>query len=297
MGKRKHTFEYVLEAFMENDCVLVSSFDDDFYNRNVDLQIICKHHLDKGVQNKTWSNIYKNQFNCKYCGWEQKWESQRFTMEEVKKKFEDRNYTLITTEYNRNDEKLEYTCNNHFEEGAQFITLNKLKLGSGCWHCYIESKTGENHWNWKGGKSTLIEMLRKELSDWKKDSMENCQYRCLITGSKNYEIHHLYGFDLILIETLNQLNIDNKHIQINELTVDNYETIKSIFLKIHNKYPLGVCLEKEIHKEFHRIYGKGNNTPEQFYEFKVMKQQELANLNKNNLNTNSVKEVNDECFI
>jgi len=40
-----------------------------------------------------------------------------------------------------------------------------------------------------------------------------------------------------------------------------------IFQEVHSKYPLGVCVRKDIHVLFHRIYGSGGNTPEQWESF------------------------------
>ena len=36
---------------------------------------------------------------------------------------------------------------------------------------------------------------------------------------------------------------------------------------IHNKYPLGVCIRKDIHDLFHQLYGSGGNTEEQWESF------------------------------
>jgi len=98
--------------------------------------------------------------------------------------------------------------------------------------------------------------------------MFNCNYKCVITGKKFNAIHHLYSFNKILKETLEELVLPI-HKEINDYTSKEMNLIKDIIIKKHNEYPLGVCLCKEIHNLYHKIYGKVDNTPEQFEEFKI----------------------------
>ena len=115
----------------------------------------------------------------------------------------------------------------------------------------------------------LIKLFRAHIYDWKKDSIEKCNYCCILTGSKDFDIHHLYGFNLICdevfskLEELSKLKSDN----IEDYTKEELDEILEIFQKIHNKYPLGICIRKDIHKLFHKIYGAGGNTLEQWNNF------------------------------
>lgn len=112
--------------------------------------------------------------------------------------------------------------------------------------------------------------FRGHTQDWKNASMKKCNYECVLTGSKNYEIHHLYGFNKIVQETFEYL--DKSHL----LKSDNLEDYSKIeldnilfhFNQIHNKYPLGICIDKKIHTLFHKIYGSGGNTELQWNQFK-----------------------------
>ena len=45
---------------------------------------------------------------------------------------------------------------------------------------------------------TLTKYIRGNIQQWKKDSMKECNYECIFTGSKNFQIHHLYGVSNIL---------------------------------------------------------------------------------------------------
>ena len=96
--------------------------------------------------------------------------------------------------------------------------------------------------------------------------MIDCGYKCVLSGERFDEIHRLYGFNLILEETFETMQINIKS-DINDYTHDEMMDILKCFREIQSKYPLGVCLTKEIHNLFHSQYGYGNNTIEQWNEF------------------------------
>lgn len=111
--------------------------------------------------------------------------------------------------------------------------------------------------------------FRGHIQDWKNKSMKSCNYQCIITGSKDYVIHHLYGFNLIVQEvfdkmsTMNLLKTDN----LQDYTKEELDVVLQIFDYIHEKYPLGICLSRPIHDLFHKIYGTGGNTERQWRKF------------------------------
>ena len=122
------------------------------------------------------------------------------------------------------------------------------------------------HFNKDGsGYEGLSKFLRGHLQSWKLKSMEICNYQCILTGSKNFEIHHMYGFSSILNETIEKYNIELK--EYCEYTLEELEDILEKFLKVHNKYPLGVCVRKDIHTLYHSVYSKCVNTENQWNQF------------------------------
>lgn len=130
---------------------------------------------------------------------------------------------------------------------------------------------GENSYNWKGGSSykynAIASLLRNSTIDkWREDSVNSSNGKCVISGKQYDCVHHLYGFNLILNELLNITNIELKN-KVSDYTDDEIIKLKDICLGLHYKYGLGVCLTDELHEEFHKIYGYGNNTKEQFQEF------------------------------
>lgn len=111
----------------------------------------------------------------------------------------------------------------------------------------------------------ITDYIRHNNENWKKASMKNCNYKCIFTNDTDFEIHHLYSFNLILKETMQDDRWINKDIK--EYSDIEIKNMLSIFNEYQDKYPLGVCVSKEIHKLFHLIYGNRYNTVEQWNKF------------------------------
>ena len=143
-------------------------------------------------------------------------------------------------------------------------------------YCLGKYKTlyciGENNANWRGGKSEgynyISSLLRNYCKNrgWLSESIKKQNGKCLFTGLKFECVHHIHSFSSILKETLDKLNFELKN---NPKDYKNEDIIllKDNILKIHNSYGYGICLTYSIHELFHKNYGYGDNTKEQFLDF------------------------------
>jgi hypothetical protein len=121
---------------------------------------------------------------------------------------------------------------------------NNLLDGHGCKECYFKSVRGSNHhfWNPDLTDEDRLYMRREEgYTTWVRDVYKKDSYTCQCCGYRKGELnaHHLY----------------------------NYTDHPELRTDVNN----GVTLCVPCHTKFHNRYGKRNNTPEQFYEFKEMK--------------------------
>lgn len=103
----------------------------------------------------------------------------------------------------------------------------------------IGIKSGSFHWNWKGGISTKQDKDRHniEMVLWRKSCLERDNYTCQKTKIRggNLQVHHINNF--------------------------------SQFPELRTSIENGITLSEKSHKEFHKKYGKQNNTKEQLEEF------------------------------
>jgi hypothetical protein len=208
--QNKYTFEEIKQMFLTNNFILVST---EYKNRKQKLEYVCLCHPEEGTQQVSMGDFIYGKC-CRKCGYEKMASKKRLDYEYVKSCFENRGYILLENIYKNNSTNMKYVCPNH-DENEQVITLNNLLEGKGCYYCGRErtnkANTKENHPNWKGGTTSIRLYLRKFLDEWKKDSMSHCGYKCVLTGSKNFDIHHLYGFDLILNEIFEVTGLELKY--------------------------------------------------------------------------------------
>lgn len=271
--------------FKHRSSIIDKKLSDDHLKHN--LKLICKvvnlNFIRYEVTSESKPREIWIYYSCNICGYEHSADYNsiqqkhgcpicanniRLNLNKITSRFNSRNYTLLSTEYTNAHEKLEYICNTH-NDYKQYITWNDFQQGKGCKYCDLDRKRGSTNPNWKGGITPLYNYLRNELKEWKLESMKNCGYKCVITGvkTKDLEIHHLKSFNIILNETVNELNIPI-YTSIGKYTGEQLVALKKLFIKKHFEL-LGVCLTKDVHNLFHSTYGKGNNTPEQFKEFKA----------------------------
>lgn len=122
-----------------------------------------------------------------------------------------------------------------------YVAPCRLLKNVKCFYCsYREDRSGENSCRWNANLTNEERAERRKdiaSQQFTKEIMERDDYTCQLTGNRksHHNVHHLNGFDNFVEQRLDKNN--------------------------------AITLTEEIHKEFHLLYGYGNNTKEQFYEF------------------------------
>ena len=154
-------------------------------------------------------------------------------------------------------------------EHRQKLSIYRKELGK--WEGnknprHINPLKGELNGRWEGGIKELYYDLRDHLQEWKKSSMQECNYKCVLTGGEFDNVHHLYSFKNIMHEVFDELSLP-LYQTIGEYSEEERDNIYKLLNDRHKYYGNGVCLCKSLHKLFHDTYNYFNNTPEQFKEF------------------------------
>ncbi|WP_342431529.1 hypothetical protein [Neobacillus sp. FSL H8-0543] len=258
---RKYTYDEVKQAFEEKGYELLEQ---EYVSTRVKMRFRCLIHPND-EQCTTFDNFLRGKTGCICCS------GKKYSIDEVRLEFEKRGYQLLETSYKNSTSKMRYKCPNH-PENINLIVLYALLNRNGCPHCYNETKSkwysGNKNPNWNGGITSLSQALRECTKNWKYTTLIKFDFRCAVTGERtdDLQIHHTESFAALRDEVLKELNFD-KRISKNDYTVDE---LQSIFNRLEQKHDeiIGIPLRKHVHQLFHKLYGRKNNTLEQFHIFK-----------------------------
>ena len=159
------------------------------------------------------------------------------------------------------------------ECGNEIITRGDGLINGHTTSCGCFQKERVSETKWKGGITSISSHLRglPIVSQWRKDTYVRENNRCQLTGKKvhggNSDVHHLYSFNMIVIDAHKLYNIQLKT-QVKDYTKEELHKLEEYVASWHKDTSNAVLLCEETHTLFHKEYGYGGNTPEQFEEFK-----------------------------
>lgn len=131
---------------------------------------------------------------------------------------------------------------------------------------HINPLNGELNGRWKGGILDTYVELRSDTKDWFNESMEFCNYSCVITNGEFDNVHHTTAFRDIVDEDFRITGIEVKP-KVCDYTTEDFEILRSTLKDLHGLYGYGACVNKEVHKLFHDNYGYTNFSPFDFLDF------------------------------
>lgn len=260
----KLNHEYVKDYIDKSGCVLLSN---NYHNSKSKLDILfkCGHCIKMSFQ------CFMRGHECP-CSSINKFKLtvENKTRDKIMKALSSVNFDLVEFENDicSWDNNITYICNNGHKETR---VIRNFMCSCRCVTCYkpvkAELQKGSKGSNWRGGKTEIsVYVKNKLIKEWKKASMLNCNYNCVLTGERFDDIHHLYPLHRIIEECFSNLGIPILY-EVCRFSEDQLEKFTQEIKRLHEHYPLGVCLTKEAHRLFHKLYGNKNTTPEDFYDF------------------------------
>jgi hypothetical protein len=261
---KKKSFDDVVQTFNKYNYIIL---DDKYINNRTSIKCVCKHHADV-IQYKTYSDVQQG-YGCRLCSNENLHKKLKLDFNNIQKEFLKKDLVIVQNFYINSGIPIKYICLKH-QNIIQEISWDSFKQNHGCKFCGIEKNSGSKHHNWKNGITSLNIYLRKNIEDWKIQSFKINNYKCVISNDYAEVIHHLYPFNKIVKEVLNNVGLP-VYSTINGYSREELQILCNECNRLHNIYGFGVALTKDLHNEFHRIYSNKNFSPEDFEQFKTNK--------------------------
>ena len=131
---------------------------------------------------------------------------------------------------------------------------------------HIYPLNGSENGNWRGGITSTYLALRSYIKDWIRNSAEFCKCKCVLSGDQIYVVHHTKSFSEIIDDVFNITNIQIKN-NIEDYSNDEILILNDCISMLHEFYGYGACLNENIHKLFHSVYGYKEFTSYDFLDF------------------------------
>ena len=237
MPTRKTNQEFLEELKQFNPYIIPL---EEYKNNYTKIKIMCKIHNEIFYTNPR--HLIRGRKSCPKCKGENKKDRMTWTNEYFLQMLADKNIDVIPLEeYAGSYTKILFLCSC----GRKWKTTpNRVLKGCHCVACQHENMKGDKNPSWNPNISQEDREIgiRRFLLPNYKNFIKSCFVRdnwtCQITGTPSHGdvvVHHINGYNW---DVKNRTNINN-----------------------------GITLNENIHKEFHKIYGKGDNTKEQFIDF------------------------------
>lgn len=142
---QRKPYEEVVKLCEEKGLELITG-EQDYKNNRTKISVICKNHIEKGVQFTTVNNINKSKHCCYYGANELVGNMKRLNFNIVRDKFIELDYEPLFTEddYKGNNSKLNFICDKHRDKGSQYIRYSNLQQGAtGCKYCAKEKASSK----------------------------------------------------------------------------------------------------------------------------------------------------------
>ena len=209
--------------------------------------VVCRTNLRRG---KTQS-----------CGCLQKDKSSEHMKELINEKWKSKEFRQTQSEFQRGKMK-------HQWEDKEFRRMMFNKSSE-----QMKQQWNDEEIKWKmgfkGGITQITKYLRVQNEQWFGRCKQEANYTCQLTGKYGGQLHthHLYAFSSIVLDAHNIYNIEVKS-QVKDYTEDELKLLEEYVAEWHKDSSNAVVLSEEAHILFHKLYGRGGNTPEQYEEFK-----------------------------
>ena len=181
-----------------------------------------------------------------------------------------RNHNLLGYFYSHNvysSSEIKYLTENYLNKTNEELAKYLGRTADGISQKLNHLGLYRPHEKYKNGYIKLNNFVRARLNKWKTEVRELFDYTCCITGEhSNLVIHHCRSFNILLQETIDLLNFEIKD-DFSDYSDEELYNFLDTFINLQAYYGEYICITESIHKLFHRDFGYGDNTIEQWNEF------------------------------